>query len=88
MKLKYTLEQVDMGSDFYMVPVGEDADKLKGVLRLNKEGKEIVQMLAQEMTEEAIVDALAAKYETDRETLARYVRGVIEKLRDSGLMAE
>ena len=88
MKLKYTFEAVDMGDEIIFVPVGAGAAEVSGVLKLNAEGQEIADMLKVDTTPEKTVDALAAKYENDRATLAKYVSGVVAQLRDAGLLEE
>lgn len=88
MKLKYTFDMVDMGDEIICVPVGERAAGVHGVLRLNREGLEIMGLLKEETTEENVVTALAAKYENDRAVLAGYVRSVVDCLRNTGLIVE
>ena len=87
MKLKYTFEMVDMGEEIICVPVGEGADQVHGVLKLNAEGREILDFLKEETTEKAIVDALAAKYENERAILVGYVRTVLDSLCAADLLA-
>lgn len=88
MKLKNTFESVDMGNEIIMVPVGKSAEQVQGVLKLNAEGLEIMNMLEIDTTEEQMVDALAAKYENERDNLARYVQNVLNILRNAGLIEE
>ena len=88
MKLKYTFEMVDMGEEIICVPVGEGATKVHGVLKVNSEGREILDFLKEESTEDNIVSALAAKYENDWATLSGYVRIVLDNLRAAGLLVE
>ena len=86
MKLKYTFESIDMGDEFVSVPVGKGADNVHGVLKLNKEGQEILDLLQTDTTEALIVDALAAKYDNDRKSLEDYVKGFIDALRANNLI--
>ena len=88
MKLKYSFETVDMGNEIILVPVGEGAEKVHGVVKLNHEGREILELLKEETSEEAIVSSLANKYENDRATLMSYVLKAIENLRNYGLLTE
>ena len=88
MKLKFTFEMVDMGEETICVSVGEGAAQVHGVLKLNKEGQEILELLKEETNEETIVAALAAKYENERNILTGYVRSIVENLRNAGLIAE
>ncbi len=88
MKLICKFESVDMGNEIISVPVGEQAAKIHGILKLNAEGQEILSLLEKQTTEEQVVDALAAKYENDRKNLEEYVHMVLNKLRASALLDE
>lgn len=86
MKLKYTFEAVDMGDEIIFVPVGDKASEVHGVLKLNAEGKEVVEALKEETTEEKIVQMLAQKYNNDPTELTQYVRNVIDILKKENLL--
>ncbi len=86
MKLKYRFEEVDMGDQIISVPVGKDSEKIHGVLKMNREGLEIVKLLEEETSEEAIVEQLTAKYENDKSIIESYVHDVIGKLCMAGLI--
>lgn len=88
MRLKYALEAVDMGDEIILVPVGNDADTVSGVLKVNKEAHEIVKLLEEKENESGIIDSLSSRYENDVETLSQYVHRIIETLRKSGLLEE
>ena len=88
MKLKCSFEFVEVGDETVAVPVGENAKSVNGVLKLNKEGREIFSMLEKETSEAEIVDILAGKYKNSRESLAAYVRNLLETLRSYGLITE
>ena len=88
MKLKYSFENVRIGNKYVCVPIENGAEDVHGVVRLNKEGMEIFSLLREETTVDSIVDQLDAKYDSDRETLKKYVHKVVEKLKDAGLMED
>lgn len=88
MKLKYLLEATELDDELICVPVGPGAEDVQGVLKLNASGYEIVQLLENDTTPDAIVDALAAKYQTDRATLENYVAKFVNALRESGMIEE
>jgi len=88
MKLKYLFESVDMGDEIIAVPVGDNASEIRGVIKLNKEGFEIFELLKYETTEAAIVDTLCAKYENRREQLTDYVHKIIHTFTEVGIIAE
>lgn len=86
MKLKYTFETVDMGDEKILVPVGEGASNVQGVLRINQEGLDIVSLLKNEITEEQIVENLTDKYEDEKESLIKHVQRVLEELKRQDLI--
>lgn len=86
MKLRYDFEIVDMGDEQIAVPVGAAAEQLQGVLKLNKEGAEILGLLKENTSEEKIVDVLGSKYEINREIIAGYVHEMIGKLYSFGVV--
>lgn len=86
MKLKYTLEIVNMGDELIAVPVGENASKLQGVVKVNKEGREILEMLNQDVTEEKIVTQLGQTYDNSPEELGVLVHNFICKLKSFDLL--
>lgn len=88
MKMKCTFEAVDMGSEVIAVPVGNGADQVHGVLKLNKAGLEIVDMLGKDTTTEEIISKLTSKYKNDADTIAKYVRDIVELLRNNNLIEE
>lgn len=88
MKLKYMLEATELDDELICVPVGPGAENMQGVLKVNATGYEIVQLLEQDTDVETMVNALAAKYQTDRATLSAYVEKFVAALRESGMIEE
>ena len=88
MKLRYMLEATELDDELICVPVGPGAEEMQGILKLNATGYEIVKLLEEETGIEAIVSALAVKYQTDRETLTGYVEKFVNALRESGMIEE
>ena len=88
MKMKCTFEPVDMGSEIIAVPVGDGADQVHGVLKLNKSGLEIVDMLKNDIKIEEIISKLTSKYKNDVDTISKYVKDIVELLRNNNLIEE
>ena len=88
MKLKYSFEIVDMGNEIIAVPVGNNADQIKGVIKLNKEGLEIFNLLKVDSSEDSIIHDLIGKYENAPESIANYVHGFVTYLKQQGLLVE
>lgn len=79
MKLKsdFIIQTID-GTQF-MVPVG--GQSFRGIVRSNRTAAFIVDCLKEDTTEEAIIDAMLARYAADRETVTADVKEILEKLR-------
>ena len=86
MKFKYSFEFVNMGDEIIMVPVGDGANEVQGVIKLNEEGQKIVQLLMQGMSEESIVELLNKEYDNDNETLKEYVSKVVSIMKDNNII--
>ena len=86
MKLKPTfLKQTIDGTSFL---VATDRDAPNGLIKGNAVAGRIFDLLQEETTQEAIVDALYAEYEAPRERIAADVARVIETLRGAGAIEE
>ncbi len=88
MKLKYEFAALDLDNGKVLVPMGKDSEDYHGILKLNADALEIINLLKDDTTEEKIVQQLAKKYENDKEELARFVDKSIEVLREQGLILE
>lgn len=88
MKLKYLFETVDMGDEYIAVPVGRNANQMRGILKLNKSGLEILECLSKETTEEEIITYLCDKYNISGDSIGVCVRKTISDLKNMGLILE
>lgn len=86
MKLKNEFITQDIDDTQFLVPVG--AEVFSGIVRSNKTAAFIVNCLKEETTETAIVDAMCAKYDAPRETIAADVAEILEKLRSINAIDE
>ena len=84
MRLKQHFECMPVMHMTVAVPM--DNGSFRGVLRLNKTAAAIVELLKEETSEEAIVDALAERFDAPRDTLAKDVERVIAMLREKDLL--
>lgn len=62
MKLKYKFTVMDMGDEFAAVPVGEDAAKFHGMLKLNAASADILKQLEDDTDPATIHKYLKEKY--------------------------
>ena len=78
----------NIGEEYMAVATGEAAENFNGIVRNNETAAYIFELLQQETTEEAIVDAMCERYDADRSIIERDVKAVIEKMRSAGFLHE
>ena len=88
MHLKYKFETMTFNGDYVAVPVDADENVFRGVVKMNETSLFILELLKNEITEEAIVDAMAEQYDADREVLEEDVKKYIRAFREKGFLAE
>ena len=86
-KEEYVLYDANDGEKL-AVATGDEIKNFSGLLRANKSASVILDCLAQETTEEAIVDAMTVRFDAPRETLATDVANVLETLRGINALEE
>ena len=87
MKLAVEMAVMNMGSDWTAVAVGEDSDKFHGMLRLNETGAEIIKLLAEDTTPEAVHKALCEKYpESSVDEIGHMLADFLNQLVREGLL--
>lgn len=86
MKLKYNFHFQPVGRTFVGVAVGEDARKFAGMIQLNEVGHDIVARMTSEVTRDKIVKSVLEEYDSDEETVGKYVDEVIEYLNSEGVL--
>ena len=88
MKLKKGFVVREVGGRTVAVAIGEMAKSFHGMISLNGSGKFIWKALADETTEEAIVNDLLEEYDVSREIAEIDVKKFIDQLRAEGLILE
>ena len=58
MKLLYDFEIMDMGEEYVAVPVGESAGKLHGMMRMNKDAAELLELIQQYNKPEDVLEEI------------------------------
>ncbi len=87
MKLRYELMVMEMGGEYAAVPVGDNAEAFHGMLRMNEASAEILALLGQDTTPEAVHKALKDKHpeSTDQE-IKEMLAPFLNKLIREGLL--
>ena len=85
MKLKSTFITHNSGKEQLMISAGGD---FNGMVRSNSTAAEIIDMLKEDTTKEAIISAMLDKYEVEEEVLCADVDKVLSALRGIGAIDE
>ena len=88
MRLKYTFEAMKFDGQYVAVPVDADDCEYRGVVKMNETALFILNLLKNDISEEAIVDAIAEQYDAGREVLAEDVKKYINAFREKGFLVE
>lgn len=86
MKVKKEFVLREIAGEYVLIPTGEAAKNLYGIISLTESGKMLWQLLEQERTEEELIEAVLDMYEIDRETAKVDVEKFIEKLKRENLL--
>ena len=84
MKLRYEFSVMEMDGEYMAVPVGENAGSFNGMLRMNEVSAEILDLLKDDTTPEAVHRILRERYpdSEDREigeALAAFLNQLIRE---------
>ena len=86
MRLKCDFEVMELNEEKIAVPVGDNATKINGVIKLNDTAASILELLKEETSEEAIVEAILSEYDADRVTVEKDVRKCIAEFTAMGVI--
>ena len=94
MRLACEMAVMDMDGEITAVAVGEDSAKFHGMLRLNEEAADIINILNMSRSDGGIsfknlVKSLQTKYtDSDPEEIAKFTEEFLKKLWQEGLLIE
>ncbi|MBQ9079543.1 MAG: PqqD family protein [Clostridia bacterium] len=86
MKIKNGFVLSKIGNDTVAVATGELSRNFAGVVMLGGCGAFLWEKLTEETDREALVEALLAEYDVDKERASRDVDDFIKKLSDAGIL--
>ena len=87
MKLKSTIILRKIAGETILVPVGEDAVRVNGLITVNEVGALICEQLKEERTVEALVAAVTAQFNVDAQTARADIASFIHTLEENDLLA-
>jgi hypothetical protein len=88
MKIKSSFITQQIGDRQYMVATGEEAGSFSGMISSNRTAAAVVDLLKDETTEKAVVDAMFRRFDAPRERIEKDVRKVLDILRSVGALEE
>jgi len=87
MKLKYQFVINEIADQKVAVAVGDGLEQFNGFLKMNDTGASIFDKLTEDISEEALIEAMAKEYpEETVETVSECVKGFVSKLVEAGLV--
>jgi len=88
MKLKSTIILRKIAGETILVPVGEDAVRVNGLITVNEVGALLIcEQLKEERTVEALVAAVTAQFDVDAQTARADIASFIHTLEENDLLA-
>lgn len=83
---QYMLRQV--ADEYLVIPVGEAALKVKGLIALSESGSLLYRLLQSGSTEAELVAALLREYEVDQKTAQEDTRVFLQQMRTVGILID
>lgn len=81
MKIKENFVMQELADEYIVIPVGEAADKLHGVIRLNTSGAFIWKMLSEkDITKEELIGEVCAAFSVDRTIAADDISSFLNQI--------
>lgn len=78
----------EIAGEHLLIPTGQAALRIHGMVNLSESGLVLWNRLQSDCTEQALVDAILAEYDVDRETAAADVRAFVAQMTEVGLLEE
>jgi len=87
MKLRYDFSVMEMDGEYMAVPVGENAGSFNGMLRMNEVSAEILDLLKEDTTPEAVHRILRERYpDSDDREIGEALTSFLNQLIREGLL--
>ena len=86
MKIKENYVMREVAGQAIVIAVGEESERFKGMINLNRTGKEVWRYLEKDMDLVEIVKKIVEKYDVDENTAMLDVENMINKLFQSGIL--
>ena len=88
MKLKYEFIIRPLGDRYVAVAVGAHGEDFSALIKMNKSGTVMMDLLREDTTEEAMLAALMEKYEGTEEFFREQIQKFVTGLRNAGAIED
>ena len=88
MKLKYQFIVREVKDRFVAVAVGDNADDFHAIIKVNKTGKVMLELLKDDITKEEMLAKLAERYDAPEELLSSEMEKFLGVLRENSVLVE
>ena len=78
----------EVAGNYIVMPVGDAAQRLNGMIKLNETSAFLFRVLEKGADEEALVAALLSEYDVEEATARRDVRAFLDTLRAAKVLCE
>ena len=86
MKIKYDFSVREIAGDFVLVPLGEAALQLSGMITTNEVGAFLIKKLQTETTKEKLLQSVCETFETELETARSDIENFLAQLQELDLL--
>ena len=76
----------EIADEYVVVPVGEEAERIHGLLKLNEQGAFLWKLMEKEQTEETLLHALLNDYQAEADAAKKDISVFLDKLRRIGCL--
>ena len=85
MKIKNNYELVELGDERMLIPIGDEAQVLRGVVIINEETAFLVKTAREEKSIDELAKAMTGEYDVDMDTAIKDILKMKEKLDEMGI---
>lgn len=86
MKIKENYVMREVAGQAIVIAIGEESKHFKGMINLNRTGRDVWRYLEKGLDLAEIVGKIAEKYEVDEKTAAKDIEGMADRLYKAGIL--
>ncbi len=76
----------EIADEYMVIPLGEEAERIHGILVLNQTGVFLWKLLESEQTEAGLLDALTAEFNVETDTAKDDISSFLSKIKEIGCL--